>query len=175
MSTKQRRSSLSRRNEIIFSLSLPKKKKKRIYDASSPALEGRRSVAGCDLVSKGEVGFEGGEVAMLSRSSRLARALKKMGLVTDKTKISIARSTYLNALIDEEVSLSSFLEVGVPFRLLAALSSLPRTKLPPGPRFFRPLLLREPSMLEGPNDMGWLVLRVVRRRRRSSLPTLLEA
>lgn len=45
--------------------------------------EGRRSaVAGCDLVSMGEVGLEGGEVAMLSRSSRAARALyeKKKGL-----------------------------------------------------------------------------------------------
>lgn len=60
-------------------------------------------------------------------------------------------------------------------RLLAALSSLPRTKLPPGPRFLRPLLLREPSRLDGPKDTGWLVLRVVRNRRRSSLPTLLEA
>lgn len=89
---------------------------------------------------------------------------------------------YLKALIDEEASLSSFLPVGgVPVRLLAALSSLPRTKLPPGPpgppgpRFRRPLLLREPSMLDGPNDGGWLVVRAVRRRRRSSLPTLLDA
>jgi hypothetical protein len=32
-----------------------------------------------------------------------------------------------------------------------------------------------PRRLDGPNDMGWLVLRVARRRRRSSLPTLLEA
>jgi len=60
-------------------------------------------------------------------------------------------------------------------RLLAPLSSLPRTKLPPGPRFLRPLLLREPNMLEGPKDGGWLVLLVLLRRRRSSLPTLLDA
>lgn len=81
--------------------------------------------------------------------------------------------SYLKAFMEE---LSSFLlPVGVPVRLLAALSSLPRTRLPPGPRFLRPLLVREPRRLEGPNDMGWLVLRVARRRRRSSLPTLLEA
>lgn len=53
----------------------------RIYEASSPSLdgvlEGRRSTAGCDLVSRGEVGLEGGEVAMLSRSSKLAKALEK--------------------------------------------------------------------------------------------------
>ena len=82
---------------------------------------------------------------------------------------------YLNALIDEAASLSSFLPAGgVPVRLLAPLSSLPRTRLPPGPRLRR-LLLRDPSMLDGPNDMGWLVFRAVRRRRRSSLPTLLDA
>lgn len=82
---------------------------------------------------------------------------------------------YLKALIDDAASLSSFFTGGVPVRLLAALSSLPRTRLPPGPRFLRPLLLREPSMLDGPNDMGWLVFRLVLNRRRSSVPTLLEA
>jgi hypothetical protein len=87
------------------------------------------------------------------------------------------RETYLNALIDDDASFSSFLPAGgVPVRLLAALSSLPRTRLPPGPRFLRPLLLRDPSMLDGPNEIGgWLVFRLVRNRRRSSLPTLLEA
>lgn len=41
--------------------------------------EGRRSAAaGCDLVSIGEVGFDGGEVAMLSRSSRAASALGRV-------------------------------------------------------------------------------------------------
>lgn len=85
---------------------------------------------------------------------------------------------HLNAFIEDAASLSSFLSFpagGVPVRLLAPLSSLPRTKLPPGPRFLRPLLLREPNMLEGPKDGGWLVLLVLLRRRRSSLPTLLDA
>jgi hypothetical protein len=149
----------------------------RIYDASSPAVdgawEGRRSTAGWDLVSKGEVGFDGGEVAMLS--SKLARALQATLVKTGSEK-GVRIESYLNAFIDAEASLSSFFPaVGVPERLLAALSSLPRTKLPPGPRFLRPLLLRDPSMLDGPKDIGWVLLRVVRRRRRSSLPTLLDA
>lgn len=119
----------------------------------------------------GDVGFDGGEVAKLSRSSKLASALS---FVRYCCHIRVVR-TYLKAFIEEAASLSSFLPAGgVPVRLLAALSSLPRTRLPPGPRFRR-LLLREPSMLEGPNDMGWLADRPVRRRRRSSLPTLLEA
>jgi hypothetical protein len=55
--------------------------KETFYAADSPSFdgvfEGRRSAAaGCDLVSMGEVGFDGGEVAMLSRSSRAARALR---------------------------------------------------------------------------------------------------
>lgn len=83
--------------------------------------------------------------------------------------------SYLNALADEAGSLSSFFGVDAPLRLLAALSSLPRTRFPPGPRFLRPLLLREPSMLDGPKDIGCVVFRLVRRRRRSSVPTLLEA
>lgn len=83
--------------------------------------------------------------------------------------------SHLNALIDDAASLSSFFAGGVPVRLLAALSSLPRTRFPPGPRFLRPLLLRDPSMLDGPNETGWLVFLLVLNRRRSSLPTLLEA
>lgn len=47
-----------------------------MFSPSVGVFEGRRSeVAGCDLVSIGEVGLDGGEVAMLSRSSRAARAL----------------------------------------------------------------------------------------------------
>lgn len=47
-----------------------------VYAAPS-SLEGdfERSIAGRDFVNGGEDGFDGGEVAMLSRSSRLARAL----------------------------------------------------------------------------------------------------
>ena len=51
----------------------------RFYDASPPslagALAGWRSAAGCALASMGEVGLDGGELATLSRSSKLARAL----------------------------------------------------------------------------------------------------
>lgn len=83
---------------------------------------------------------------------------------------------YLNALREDTASFSSFFPAGgVPVRLLAPLSSPPRTRLPPGPRFLRPLLLREPNMLDGPKEAGWLSVRDVLRRRRSSLPTLLEA
>ena len=53
--------------------------KEKIYDVPSPSLAGGfagwRSAAGWDLVSMGDVGFDGGEVAKLSRSSKLARAL----------------------------------------------------------------------------------------------------
>ena len=53
--------------------------KKMIYDVPSPSFAGGfagwRSAAGWDLVSMGDVGFDGGEVAKLSRSSKLARAL----------------------------------------------------------------------------------------------------
>lgn len=77
--------------------------------------------------------------------------------------------------MDEVLSFSSFLLAGgVPVRLLAVLSSPPRTRLPPGPRFRRPLLLRDPNMLDGPNDMGCVCVRPVLSRRRSSLPTLLD-
>jgi hypothetical protein len=55
------------KNGIIFIIIA---KEQTIYDASSPSFdgvaEGRRSTAGCDFVSRGEVGFDGGEVAMLS-------------------------------------------------------------------------------------------------------------
>jgi len=128
-----------------------------VYAALSPSLPGDfdRSMAGRDFVRGGDEGSEGGEVAKLSRSSKLAKALK--------------------ALTEDVGSLSSFLPAGgVPVRLLAPLSSPPRTRLPPGPKFLRPLLLREPNMLEGPKDMGWTV-RAFLRRRRSSVPTLLEA
>ena len=47
-----------------------KERKLRVYDASVPSLDGvldgRRSTAGCDLLSIGEVCVDGGDVARLS-------------------------------------------------------------------------------------------------------------
>ena len=138
----------------------------------------------------GDDELDGGEVASGSPASKAAKALVSQKV---KTKLVIpvlvwnyggflegaSCSPHLNAFVEDAASLSSFLSLppgGVPVRLLAPLSSPPRTKLPPGPILLRPLLLlREPNMLEGPKDIGGLVFLVVFSRRRSSVPTLLDA
>jgi hypothetical protein len=137
------------------------------YAAASPSLGDdfdacRRSIASRVFAIGGEEGLDGGDVAKLSRSSRLARALQSgelaflnLGDRCPWNKQSC--NPHLKAFIEDAASLSSFLSFpagGVPVRLLVPLSSPPRTRLPPGPRVFRLLLREPPNMLEGPKDMG---------------------
>jgi hypothetical protein len=57
-----------------------------IYAAPSSSLDGvldcRRSIAGRDFVRVGDEAFDGGDVARLSRSSKLARALEMNNIVS---------------------------------------------------------------------------------------------
>jgi len=119
-------------------------------------LDRSRLILGCDFWVEGEAGFDGGDPG--TSFSRAARALN--ALVLDSSFFSL-----------------SFPAGGVPVRLLALLSS-PRLSSPPGPRPRRPLLVRPPSRLGGPNDpvpvlLGLRAFRVPSLRR-SSVPTRLE-
>ena len=69
----------------------------RIYEASSPSLEGvldgrRSAVTGCDFVRMGDVWVDGGEPASWSRSSKLASALRQLAFLSPATNHGLSIS-----------------------------------------------------------------------------------
>jgi len=118
-----------------------------------------RSMFGRDFVVGGEEAADGGDVAE-SAPSRLA--------------------SRPNAFMLDSSFFSFSFTGGVPVRLLPALSSRCARRLPPGPRFLRPLFVRPLSRLVGPKlppgPEAWLGFLdvLLPSLRSSSVPTLLE-
>jgi len=116
------------------------------------------SMFGRDFIVGGEDAADGGDVAE-SAPSRAASAL--------------------NAFTLDSSFFCSFTG-GVPVRLLPALSSRWASRLPPGPKFLRPLFVRPLRRLVGPKLppgpdvwLGFLAV-LLPSLRNSSVPTLLE-
>jgi len=118
---------MCKRNEDCYTVS------ERFVHSFAGEASGSCSTAGLDLVAGGEDPADGGDVVD-SAPSKAASALK--ALVLDSSFFSFS------------------LTGGVPVRLLLPLSSRFASKLPPGPKFLRPLPCRPLSRLGGPKAPG---------------------